>query len=285
MVLFRKLLYMLVIISLVTVGSAFARGNGEQQTQTEESTEQSQQEGDTIRVASNVQIPLRIFYEGDQIRGYEYEIYREALNRAGYQVEVVDVDFSGILPGLSAEQWRMAASNIFITEERAAQFSYSEPYLESFDAVIVRESDDSIDELSDLEGKVIGTETGTTQAAYASQLQEQYGPFEEIRGYDDTETQMLDLENGRIDALTLGQATAAVYIQERGMFEVLGTSQDNFMIGAFFREGDPLRDEFTQALQSMKEDGTTAELFEQYFGDPPAEGSAPVRVFEEPYTP
>lgn len=267
---------MAMVCALCAALPLFARGEAE---------EAPDEERETVTVASNVQIPLRIFYDGQDIQGYEYELYTEALERAGYEVEVEDVDFSGIIPGLQAEQWDVAASNIFITEERAGEMDYSEPYLESFDAMIVREDDDSISDFSDLEGKVVGTELGTTQAAFASQLEEEHGPFEETRGYDDIETQLLDLENGRIDALTLGHPTAVEYIEDGRPFRVLGLSDDNFMIGAFFREGDSLRDEFTDALREMKEDGTTAELYETYFGDPPDEGSAPVRVFSEPYDP
>lgn len=236
-----------------------------------------------VRVASNVNIPLRIFRAGDEIQGYEYEVYKEALERAGYEVEVTDVAFSGLFSGLQAEQWDVVASNVFITPERHAEMDHSEPYLAAFDALMVRE-DDNIQSPEDLEGMVVGTETGTTQAAYAEALNEEYGPFE-IRAYEDIETQLLDLEVGRIGALTLGYPTARVYIQERGLFEVLETNDASFMIGAFFRTGDPLRDEFDEALRSMKEDGTTAELFEQYFGDAPGEDSPVVRVFEEPYVP
>jgi ABC-type amino acid transport substrate-binding protein len=160
---------------------------------------------------------------------------------------------------------------------------HSEPYLDAFDALIVRE-DDNVQSLADLEGTVVGTETGTTQAAFAAALNEEYGPFE-IRAYEDVETQMLDLEVGRVDGLTLGYPTARVYIEERGLFEVLATNDASFMIGAFFRQDDPLRDEFDEALRTMKEDGTTAELFEKYFGDAPGDGSAVVRLFDEPYVP
>ena len=237
----------------------------------------------TVRVASNVNIPLRIFRAGDEIQGYEYEVYKEALERAGYEVEVTDVAFSGLFSGLQAEQWDVVASNVFITPERHAEMDHSEPYLAAFDALMVRE-DDNVQSLEDLEGTVIGTETGTTQAAYAEALNEEYGPFE-IRAYEDIETQMLDLEVGRIDGLTLGYPTARVYIAERGLFEVLETNDASFMIGAFFRTGDPLRDEFDTALRTMKEDGTTAELFEEYFGDEPDDDSPVVRVFDEPYVP
>lgn len=236
-----------------------------------------------VRVASNVNIPLRIFRAGNEIQGYEYEVYKLALERAGYEVQVTDVAFSGLFSGLQAEQWDVVASNIFITPVRHAEMDHSEPYLGAFDAVIVREND-NIQTLEDLAGGVVGTETGTTQAAYAEALNAEYGPFE-IRAYEDIETQLLDLEVGRIDALTLGYPTAVTYIQERGLFEVLSTNDASFMIGAFFRKGDPLRDEFNAGLRSIKEDGTTAALFEKYFGDAPAEDSPVVRVFDEPYVP
>ena len=273
---FRKLLSLLVVLTMVSGAALFARGGQEEAAEKDERP--------VVEVGSNVQIPLRIYYEGEQIKGYEYEVYKEALNRAGYKVEVVDVAFAGIFAGLKAEKWNIAASNIYVTKSRAESMDFSNPYLESYDAVMVREDSD-IDSLEDLEGKIVGTEGGTTQAAYARRLEDQYGPFEEIRKFEDVETQMLDLENGRIDALTLGHPTAVVYRKERGIFEILGTSKENFMIAAFFRKGDPLRDEFNAALKEMKQDGTTAELFEKYFDEPPAEGTAPVRVFEEPYVP
>jgi polar amino acid transport system substrate-binding protein len=236
-----------------------------------------------VRVASNVNIPLRIFRAGSEIQGYEYEVYTQALERAGYEVEVIDVAFSGLFSGLQAEQWDVVASNVFITPVRHAEMDHSEPYLGAFDALIVRE-DDNIQTLEDLDGGVVGTETGTTQAAYAEALNETYGPFE-IRAYEYIETQFLDLEVGRIDALTLGYPTAVTYIQERGLFEVLATNDASFMIGAFFRKGDPLRDEFDEGLRSIKEDGTTAALFKKYFGDDPVDDSPVVRIFEESYVP
>ncbi|MGC9311734.1 MAG: substrate-binding periplasmic protein [Sediminispirochaetaceae bacterium] len=271
----NKVLILSLLILLIGSMSVLARGG----------QEEAEAEGrPVIKVASNVQIPLRIYFEGDEIKGYEYELYKEALNRAGYDVEVVDVAFAGIFAGLQAEKWSIAASNVFITKERAKEMDFSEPYLESYDCIIVRDDDRSIKGLEDLQGKVVGTEVGTTQAAYAEKLRAEYGPFE-IRGFEDKETQFLDLELKRIDALTLGYPDAVLNIQERGMFEILGHSSDNFMIGAFFRKGDPLQAEFNAALQEMKKDGTVAKIYEQYFGEKPPAGSAPVRVFEQPYQP
>ncbi len=234
-----------------------------------------------VTVASNVTIPFLIYYDDDgAVVGYEAMVYQEALKRAGYDVEIVDVDFAGIIPGLLSEKWDVACSNIFITKERYEKVDFTEPFVEGWDAAVARE-DSGIKTLADFKGHVIGSETGTTQAQWLVRLQEQYGPFE-IRGYDNQETQFMDLEIGRIDAVTTGYNTAVQYPQ----YPMVGVSDDNAMIGCAIRKEDTaLKEAFDTALREMKEDGTTAKLYEEYYGIPAPENSAVTRVFDEPYVP
>ena len=237
----------------------------------------------TIKVASNVQIPLRIYRDGDKITGYEYEVYAEALNRAGYDVEVVDVAFAGIFAGLQAEKWDLACSSIYITIEREGQMDFTDPFNEGFEAALSR-VDGPVQTLADFKDRVIGTETGTSQAAWLAGMQEAYGPFE-IRGYQDAETQYSDLDSGRIDGLTTGYGSAALRVLDHPSLQIIATSEDNFMIGCAVRTDSPIRDEFNAALNEMKEDGTTAALYKEHLGNPAPEGSAVTRVFTEPFVP
>jgi ABC-type amino acid transport substrate-binding protein len=235
------------------------------------------------KVASNVQILRRIYREGNEIKGYEYEIYKEALNRAGYDLEVVDVAFAGIFAGLQAEKWDMACSNIFITLARVEEMDFAEPFLEGYD-VAVALKDGEVKSLDDFAGKIIGTETGTSQAAWLATLTNEYGPYQ-TQLYEDAETQWLDLETGRIDALTTSFITAVVRLEENPNVEIIANSEDNFLVSCALRKGDPLKAEVDAAIQSMKEDGTIAALFEKYFLIAPPADSAAVTVFTEPHVP
>ena len=49
--------------------------------------------------------------------------------------------------------------------------------------------------------------------------------------------------------------------EDPGMFEVVITSDDNFMIAGAVRTGDSIRDVFNEGLNSMKEDGTLRRLY------------------------
>ena len=235
-----------------------------------------------IKVASNVTLPFEIFWDGDEIHGYEADVYHEVLRRAGYEVEVVDLAFSGILPGLLAEKWDLACSEIFITAERMEEMDFCDPFNESFEKMIVP-NDSPIQTWEDLKGKVVGAETGTSQAMWAASLQEKYGPFE-IKTYDDRATQYLDLDTGRIDALAGGNS-GGMTGDEPGTYRLLGYSEENSMISCAVRKGDPLKDIFNKYLNELKEEGVTAELYEKYYGDTPPEHSAITDVFTEPYVP
>ena len=60
-----------------------------------------------IKVGQNVGNSPWVFNQGGEIVGFETEMVREALNRMGYDMEVVDVPFAGIFAGLQADKWQI----------------------------------------------------------------------------------------------------------------------------------------------------------------------------------
>ncbi len=234
-----------------------------------------------VHVASNVNIPYYIFYdENEEVHGYEADLFKAVWENAGYDVEFTDVDWNGLLTGLQAEKWDMACSNIYITAEREEAMDFTEPFEEAYD-VAVAGPESGIKSFEDLKGKKIGTATGTSEAAWTSgELQEKYGPFE-IVGYDVHETQWMDLEIGRIDAITIGVLGTIDYPQ----FEIIGRADNRSMIGCAVRTGSELKAIFDASLKELKENGTTAEIYHKYIDLEIPEGSAIITPFDEPYVP
>ena len=166
-----------------------------------------------IKVGQNVGNSPWVFNEGGTIVGFETEMVREALDRLGYDMEVVDVPFAGIFAGLQADKWQIAASSIFIKKERVEQMDFSDPWFDDYESFVVPVGSD-IQSLEDLKGKTIGTESGTSHDAYLNSLMEEYGPFE-IKGYDRRAEWVLDLQAGRIDAGVGDFASDAYYIADK----------------------------------------------------------------------
>jgi ABC-type amino acid transport substrate-binding protein len=263
---------LMILIGLVAVLATWSNAQSEQKA-----------ERPVVKIASNVATPF-IYKEGKKITGYEYEMAKEAFNRMGYDIEIVDVAFAGIFAGLQAEKWDMCISGIYLTKARVAEMDFTDPYNEGVDA-IAGLAKGPIQKPEDLKGNKVATETGTSSAAFLAGLAKDYGPFDTL-GYDNKQSMFDDLENGRVQALSSGMIDVAQRIKATpGKFIIITTSSDNYMIAGAVRKGDKIKDTFNQGLNSMKKDGTLAKLYQTYLGVPIPANAQFAKVFTQPYVP
>lgn len=91
---------------------------------------------------------------------YLMELVAEELNM---KVEFYDVDFDSICGKVASEDNAIGAAGITINDERKLTVAFSDPYFSSVQCIISA-AGDAYDELSDLAGKKIGVQKGTTGA-------------------------------------------------------------------------------------------------------------------------
>lgn len=79
------------------------------------------------------------FVDGSQqVVGFDIEMARRVAQKQGKTLEVVNMDFGGLLPALIAGKVDMIAACITITDERAKKILFSEPYYTGGIAALVR---------------------------------------------------------------------------------------------------------------------------------------------------
>lgn len=79
------------------------------------------------------------FVDGSQqVVGLDIELARRVARKQGKTLEVVNMDFGGLIPALISGKVDMIAACITITEERARKILFSEPYYTGGIAVLVR---------------------------------------------------------------------------------------------------------------------------------------------------
>ena len=269
-----KRVLMVFLVGLILLSAMWAKGKSEAE---------PAEARPVVMIASNVGLPT-IYKEGTELKGYTYEMMKEAFDRMGYDIQIVDVAWAGIFAGLMAEKWDMAFSSIYLTKAREEEMDFTDPYNEGYNSIVALSKGD-VKSAEDLKGKKIAAESGASSAAYLAGLEGTYGPFETL-GYDDKQIMFDDLENGRVQALATGILDYISRNQvDPGMFKVVATSDDNYMIAGAVRTGDPIRDVFNEGLNSMKKDGTLKKLYEKEMGIPVPEGALFMEVFTTPYVP
>ena len=80
------------------------------------------------------------FVDGSgKIVGYDIELARHVARKLNKRLEIVNMDFGGMIPALISGKVDMIAACITITEERSRQVLFSEPYYIGGIAALIRE--------------------------------------------------------------------------------------------------------------------------------------------------
>ena len=191
----KKIISMLLCISMVFAVAAMVTGCGSKLTA----------EKGKLIMATNAEFPPYEYKEGDKIVGIDAEGAQLIADKLGLELEIADVQFDSIIPGVQSGKYDMGMAGITVNEEREEKVNFSDSYATGIQVVIVKEDSD-IKSIDDLEGKKIGTQQGTTGYILASDTPENGGYGEEnVIGYDNGAVAVEALKSGKIDCVMLRQ--------------------------------------------------------------------------------
>ncbi|NKX41201.1 ABC transporter substrate-binding protein [Rhodobacteraceae bacterium R_SAG2] len=227
---------------------------------------------ETLRLGTEGAYPPFNYIEADgKIAGFDVEIGQELCRRIGEECEVVAQDWDGIIPGLLANKYDFIIASMFITEERKKQVAFTDPYyLAAMTNVVPKGSDITEFTNEALADKVIGAQSGTTQADY---IEATY-PDADVRLYPTQDEVNLDMASGRID-MQVGDMLPMLdwtkKTEDGACCELAGDPiTDPAFVGegvgiALRQEDDELREKLNAALAEMRADGTYKTINDKYF--------------------
>ena len=92
---------------------------------------------------------------------FDMDLIRAIGKQMGRDVEIKNMGFDALIPAINSGNIDVVASGMSITEERKKAVTFSDPYYTSGLAIIVRNDENNIKSLKDLEGKTISVQIGT----------------------------------------------------------------------------------------------------------------------------
>lgn len=206
------------------------------------------------------------FDEGGETKGFDYEIVSAMADQLGLGVEFRTTPFDSIIPALVAGDCDMIASAMTITDERAKQVAFTEPYFDADQSLLIRaEDEDTYAKLEDLTGKTIGVQVETTGAQYAKDHTPEGATIREFQTGDEM---FPALASGEIDA-ALQDFPVNAYRASRGNDLVV---TEKFPTGeqygfAVQLEATSLLGALDDALAAVRDDGTYDKIFATWFGE------------------
>ncbi|WP_058485571.1 amino acid ABC transporter substrate-binding protein [Defluviitalea phaphyphila] len=212
--------------------------------------------------------PMGFRDESGEIVGFDIDLAREVAKRMGVEIELKPINWDAKTMELNGKNIDVIWNGLSITEERKKEIAFSDPYLNNRQIIIVR-SDSDIETKKDLEGKIVGLQTGSSAETALNADSETASSIKEISDYPDNTTVLMELEAGRLDAAVMDEVVGKYYISKKpDNFKVLEEDFGRESYGIGFRLTDKkLVEEVNKIMEELKEDGTAAEISKKWFGE------------------
>jgi polar amino acid transport system substrate-binding protein len=223
----------------------------------------------TIRIATEGAYPPFNFVDADgSLKGLDVDMAKALCDQMKAKCTIVAQDWDGIIPGLLAKKYDAIIASMSITEERKKQIDFTNKYYTTPLAVAVpKDSALKGVTVEDMKGKTIGAQASTTQADYTSDVYAKAGA--EAKLYPTQDEAVVDLQNGRLDALVSDKFVVVDWLNKAGkdccklLGDVPGTETE---AGIGIRQGeDALKEKFNKAIDALVADGTYAKITRKYF--------------------
>ncbi|PXA90874.1 amino acid ABC transporter substrate-binding protein [Nostoc sp. 3335mG] len=196
--------------------------------------------------------------------GFDVEIGRAVAEQLGVEAEFVEGPWDGLIAGIDANRYDAVINQVGINAERQAKYDFSEPYIASKAALIVKDDNTDITGFESLSGK----KSAQTLTSNFGKLAESYGA--ELVGTEGFDQSIALVIQGRADA-TINDSLSFYDFktqQPDAPVKVVATAEDADFSGVILAKGKPeLLAAINEALEAIKADGTYAEISEKYFGE------------------
>jgi polar amino acid transport system substrate-binding protein len=198
--------------------------------------------------------------------GFDIELLEGIAASQDLELEVRVSPFDTIIASLEAGDCDIIGSAMTITDERAEQVDFSDPYFDADQSLLIRvEDEDTYASLDDLTDQTIGVQAGTTGEEYANENTPEGATI-----------QSFETGDALFPALISGQIAAA--LQDFPVNAYRATQGDEFVVTETFPTGEQygfaiskdnpgLLAAVNEALSAMREDGTYDEIYATWFGD------------------
>jgi ABC-type amino acid transport/signal transduction systems, periplasmic component/domain len=209
--------------------------------------------------------PLQYVDSAGELKGMRVELGTEIAKRLCLTPEYVRIEFSAMIPGLSAGRWDMINTGIFFTEERAGMMQMI-PYEDQAISVSVASGNEAVKTKEDLAGLRIGVEIGGFEETKTRLLDEELKAAGKeglvIQTFDNFALAYQALRAGQVDGVVSIDAVAKEY-DARGDFRRAVSGLYPAPV-AFAMKSPALADAVSEVLKEMKADGSLAALFDSY---------------------
>lgn len=227
--------------------------------------------GGKLAVCTDPSFPPMEYFEvsGDREPvGFDVDMMRKLVEGWNVSLEILPMDFAGLLPSLEAMRCDAVISGMFVTEERKQKFD-AVSYFNTATVLAAKAGSEQAATIEDLSGKTIAVQTGTAFV----EMFETINADLKAKGIDPINVQLYPKASDGIQQVLIGrsyatttQDTELAYreLQNPGALTSIFEFEDHQKFGVFIRKSDDDREAVFSALQQLEAEGVLGEIADRW---------------------
>ena len=213
--------------------------------------------------------PLGFRDERGEIVGFDVDLAKEAGKRLGVEIIFRPIDWDKKREEITSGNVDLIWNGLDITDERKEYMIFSKPYMDDRQIFLVKKgSRQNIHSEGDLEGKIVGTQAGSTAENYLHETEILTKNFKEFKTYLKFKDGLNALLNEEIDVFICDELIARYNVSKHfGQFDIIDVKTGYpTEVGIGFRKDNvELRDRVQKVFDEMIKDGTAKKISMRWF--------------------
>ena len=208
--------------------------------------------------------PFEELQADGSVTGIEIDIMEIICERLGVELEIKQMNFDSVLPGIKSGKYDCGVSGISVTPKRQKNVLFTDPYCLAAQAIVVVEGS-TITGKTDLSDKKISVQSGTTAESFCMENNYTISPFA-----SNVDAQMA-LTTGKVAAWVIDDLTAKEMVDaynagnpEKKLVILDEARTTEPYAFAFAKGSDSLVAEINKILTEIVADGTVKGIFDKY---------------------
>lgn len=219
-----------------------------------------------IVMSTNAEFEPFEFKDDNKIVGIDVDIANKIAGKMNAQLSINDVDFDSLVMELKSNKCDFVAAGMSITDDKKENVDFSDPYFDATQSIIVAKGS-SIKSRTDLNGKKVGVQQGTTGDTYCTNEDGTsditVGSVERFNKGADAVT---DLLNGKLDAVVIDDFPAQKFVSKHSdQLEKLSDALTVEHYAIAVKKGNTeLLNDINLVLKEMKTSGELDQIVAKY---------------------
>ena len=201
------------------------------------------------------------YMENGELVGFDIDLIKQIGKDLGYEIEMKVQRFDALIPSLKAGKLDAIISGMSATEERKQSVDFTDEYFKSTQVYLRKKGNTAVNSKESLSGKKVGVQLGTIQEIEAKKIKNT-----NIITNDATVNLILDLKNGKTDAVILENIVAMEFMKKNSDIEIFYEEKLPYGMAIAFDKGkhSELIKQINEELKKLQENGKYAELIKKY---------------------